>query len=111
METERTAAISISASGDNLVIAAPGVGKAIYIDHVNVYPNGAVNVTLYNGAATDNKALSGTYQLTTGQALVFDNSGVLEHGILECSPNKAFNINLSGAVSVVGFVRYRIYNE
>lgn len=108
METERTAVINISTSGDNTIIAAPGAGKRIYIDHLNLLSAGTSTVTLKNGAAT---ALSGAYAMTTGAGLALDNAPVLEHGILECSDNIAFIINLGSAVSMQGFVRYRIENE
>ena len=107
----RRRGISISSSGSNTIIAAPGAGKCIYIDHINLFPSNSLNVQLWNGPSSTGTALSGVYPLTTGQALVFENSPQLEHGILECSDNKAFVINLGSAVSCTGFLRYRIQNE
>lgn len=106
-ETERTAVINLSASGSAQIIAAPGVGKRIYIDHINWLCAGNTTVQLFNGAT----ALSGAYTFTTGGGNAFDNAPQLEHGILECSDNTAFNITLGSSVGVVGFVRYRIQNE
>lgn len=106
-ETERTAAINISNSGSNQIIVAPGDGKRIYIDHINFLSAGTTTVQLFNGVT----ALSGSYSLQQGGAVALDNSGQLEHGILECDNNAAFNITLGSAISVQGFVRYRINNE
>jgi hypothetical protein len=49
--------------------------------------------------------------LTVGQAIVIDNGCALEHGIIECQPGQGFNLNLGQAISVVGFIRYRIINQ
>lgn len=106
-ETERTAVIAISTAGDNTIIAAPGVGKRIYIDHINWLVGAATTLTLKNGSTP----VSGAYAFTTGGGNAIDNAPVLEHGIIECSDNAAFIINLGSAVSVQGFVRYRINNE
>lgn len=106
-ETERTLPINTSASGNITVIPAPGAGKRIYIDHVNIVPGGTTNVTFFNGAS----AMTGAYPLALGGGLSFDNSCPLEHGILECADNTALIINNSSPVSLQGFVRYRINNE
>lgn len=95
--------VSISSSGDNTLITAP-VGGYIAIDHINLVPAGAVNVTLKSGS----DALSGAYPLTTSQGFVLENSSRVTKGVVNCADSEAFVINLSGAVAVYGFIRYRI---
>jgi len=103
-ETERTATINISSSGDNTIVVAPGAGKRIYVDYVSFLPTTAVAVTFKSGTT----ALSGPYPLDTLQAFTAENASQIESGIIECADNSAFVINLGSAVQVGGFVRYRI---
>ena len=106
LENLNNAVVNISTSGDNEIIAAPGAGKYIAIDHINLLPTSAVTVTLYSGAA--GTALSGPYPFDAKQTLSLDNAMQAQKGIITCGDNKAFVINLGGAVQVAGFVRYRI---
>lgn len=106
-ETERTAVINTASSGDNTLIAAPGAGKRLYIDFISIFPTSAVSVTLKSGSTS----ITGPYPLDGKQAVTFENTCELEHGILECANNEALVMNLGGAVQVGGFVRYRIMNE
>lgn len=116
--------ISINSVGDNIVITI-GSGEmpsswensAVYvvIDHINLIPNAAVTMQLKNGATSDaNNATvaqtnyGGAYSLTANQGFVLENSARDEHGIITLKANKSFVINLSGAVQVSGFIRYRL---
>ena len=106
-EDLKSAAISISSSGDNTVIAAQGAGTYIAIDHINFIATTAVNITLKSGSTS----LSGAYPFDTKQALALDNAMCAQKGVITCADNEAFIINLGGAVQVSGFVRYRIVNK
>ncbi len=106
-EKEKNVAISIAASGSNAIIAAPGNGKYLAIDHINLLATSAVNITFYTGST----ALSGTYAFDTKQAMALDNSWNCQDGVITCGNNEAFNITLGGSVQVSGFIRYRIINE
>lgn len=116
--------VSISAAGDNTIITI-GAGEMptgwdnsatyIAIDHINLVPASAVTVQLKDGASTDaNIATSpqtnygGAYQLTSNQGFVLENAIQNEHGLISLKPNHSFVINLSGAVQVSGFIRYRL---
>lgn len=111
-ETEKTAVLSISSSGDNFAIPAPAsTAQYIAIDFMSIFPSGTVTVTLWSGPAASGTQISGAYPLTVGQAIVIDNGCALEHGIIECQPGQGFNLNLGQAISVVGFIRYRIINQ
>ena len=99
----RNAVLSIATSGDNEFIAAPANGY-IVIDHINLVPAGAVDLIVKSGS----NARSGVYSLTTSQGFVLENSMHNEQGVITCGSGEAFNINLSGAVQVSGFVRYRV---
>jgi len=106
-EKEKNAVINISSSGSNAIIEAPGDGKYLVIDHINLLATSAVDITFY----TDTTALSGTYAFDTKQAMALDNSWNCQDGIITCGNNEAFNITLGAAVQVSGFIRYRVINE
>jgi hypothetical protein len=95
--------LSIASSGVNEVIAAPSDGY-IVIDHINLVNTSAVSVT-FKSATT---ALSGVYPLAEKQPITLENAYHSEQGVITCGRNEAFNIELSGAVQVSGFIRYRI---
>jgi len=108
LEKSYKADIDISASGDNTIIAAPtGTSAYLVIDHINLIPDSAVTLQIKDGS-TD---YGGPYSLTANQGFVLENTIVKEEGIITLSANKAFILNLSGAVQVSGFVRYRIINK
>jgi hypothetical protein len=106
-ETLEKADISINTSGDNVIIAAPGNGKYLAIDHINLVPAAVVIVQLKDGSTN----YGGAYPLTTSQGFVLENAIQNDHGVITCSNNSGFTINLSGAVQVSGFIRYRIVNK
>ena len=110
-QNRRMASISISSSGDNTIIAAPGDGKYLAIDHINFVTAGAVTVQFKIGPAAFTPNYGGAYPLTTNQAVTLENAYQGEDGIITCGNNEAFIINLGGAVQVSGFVRYRIVGE
>lgn len=98
--------INISAAGDNTVIVGPTENSSCYIaiDHINMVPASAVNVQLKDGGT----AYGGAYPLAQNQGFVIENAMENEHGIITLSPNQPLVINLSSAVQVSGFIRYRI---
>lgn len=104
------AVISCSASGDNIIIPAPGVGQYIAIDFIAIIPNSAVAVTFKSGTT----AITGLMSLSANQGLVFDNASKIQEGILKKPTTgtvgnaEAFILNLGGAVQVSGTVSYRI---
>ncbi|RJO60391.1 hypothetical protein C4544_05190 [candidate division WS5 bacterium] len=104
LEKSYKANIDTATSGDNTIIAAPGAGKYLAIDHINMVPKGGVTIQFKDGS-TD---YGGDYLLTTSQGFVLENVYADQDGIITCSDNSAFVINLSGNVQVSGFVRYRI---
>jgi hypothetical protein len=103
VEKQINVAISIASSGDNTIIAAPTQGY-IAIDNINFVPASAVSVKLIRGT-TD---LTGVYSLTANQGFTQENAVGHQDGIITCLPGEAFKINLSGAVQVSGFCKYRI---
>ena len=106
-ETLEKADINISTSGDNTIISAPGNGKYIAIDFLAFLPNTAATVQLKDGSTNYGGALS----LSANQGFILENSMMNEHGVVTLSNNSAFVINLSGAIQVSGFCRYRIINK
>lgn len=104
LEDLKNAVISISSSGANDVIAAPGAGHYLAIDHINLIPTSAVTITFKSGTT----ALSGGYPFDAKQTIALDNAMHAQKGVITCANNEAFNIDLGSAVAVNGFVRYRI---
>jgi hypothetical protein len=105
-EKLKNATISISASGNNTIIAAPSQGY-IVVDNINFVPDSAVSMKLISGS-TD---LSGVYSLTANQGFTQDNTFGNQDGVITCGNEEALIINLSGAVQCSGFCRYRIIGE
>lgn len=96
--------INISASGDNTVIAAPGVGLKICIDHINFVNSAATDVQLKDGAT----AYGGAYPLSDKGGIALDNAIKNVWGVITLTANTAFVINSTVATQISGFVRYRI---
>lgn len=115
LENLRKQDINISTAGDNQVIAL-GQGEMassfenpatyIAIDFISFIPNG--NVTIQFKSGTTN--YGGPILLVAGQAYTVENAIRNEHGIITMKPNQAFVMNLSSAVQVSGFIRYRLNN-
>jgi predicted metallo-beta-lactamase superfamily hydrolase len=99
----KKADINIATSGDNTIISAPTAGY-IAIDHINFIPTSAVTVQMIGGTTN----YGGAYALDEKQAFTIENAIQNSHGIITLLPGEAFKLNLSGAVQVSGFIRYRI---
>lgn len=106
-DKQKNEAIDISSSGDNTIISAPTAPAYLAIDHVNILPTSAVTVK-FQSATTE---LTGPYPLDAKQALTLENPSDWQNGLMQMAPGEAFVINLSGAVQVGGYVRYRIIGE
>lgn len=96
--------IDLSSSGDNTVIAAPGAGKHIEIDHINILPSGGANVVILKEGSTEIVE----YGLDDNQLIALD---LPIHNSLQLPDNTAFVINLGSATLVSGFVIYRVVGE
>ncbi len=95
------AVVSGASSGDNTLVAAVS-GKQILLLSCIIIASGAVNIRFEDGAST------GTY--LSGQMNLTTNSGFTapfnEGGWCIGSTNTLLNLELSGAVSVSGFLSY-----
>ena len=99
--------ISISSTGDNTIIAAPtGTSEFLVIDHINLIPDSAVTLQIVSGSTN----YGGAYSLTANQGFILENVSADENGIIACGEKEAFILNLSAAVQMSGFVKYRIRN-
>lgn len=107
IETLEKADINISSLGDNTPISAPGAGKYICIDFLQYIVNGAVVIQYKDGSTNYGGAMTLVSQMT----VTAENSMMNEHGVITLSDNSAFVMNLSAAVQVSGFIRYRIINK
>ena len=92
--------ISISASGDNTIIAAPGAGKHLAIYRLVLVVGSEIGVILKSGAAEKTGAMS-------MRSIIID----FDRTPLECGTNEAFIINLASAVATAGFVQHRTVTE
>lgn len=94
------AAVSASSSGNNTLVAAV-VGKKILVFNCVLIASGTVDAIFQDGAG--GAGLSGTLPLTTNSGFTAPFS---EIGWTKTSTNTLLNLNLSGAVSVGGFLVY-----
>lgn len=107
IETLEKADVNIATVGDNTVIAAPGDGKYIMIDFIMLVFSGNTSLQMKDGATN----YGGPLPMYAGGAMAVENAFLNEHGVITLSNNSAFVLNLSTAVQVGGFIRYRIFNK
>jgi len=99
--TIKFASISVSSSGDNLVVAAVP-GKKIKVLSCMGVASGAVSMK-WRSNATD---LSGAISISSGGGFVLPASSPGQGHYLETAINEPLNINLSSAVAVNGHLTY-----
>ena len=97
-------AVDTSTSGDNELIAAPGAGQFLAIDFISLNPNGGGQTLILKSGSTTR----GSFVLDDNQPLTFENAIHDPEGIITCADNAAFNLNLSAATQVTGYIKYRI---
>ena len=97
-------AINTSTSGDNELIAAPGAGQYLAIDFILLHPNGGAQTLILKTASTERFRMV----LDDNQPFTVENTIHDPEGIITCADNEAFNLNLSAATQVTGYVKYRI---
>lgn len=90
-------AVSISSSGDNIVIAAVSA-QSTKVHRLRLYPSAAVTVVVKNGATTLE-----TIPFTGAGAFILDFS---TRPYYTTSNNTDFILNLSGATAVTGRIDY-----
>ena len=100
--------INVSASGDNILIAAPASPAYLAIDFVQVIPTSAVTMQFFSGASANAKPITGPYPLTGQQVVTDENVFQNTAGVFTCAPGTSFNLNLSAGIQCGGIVRYRI---
>lgn len=102
--TPQCVAISASANGNNVLIAAPGANLHIYVYAWNISFSGTVNVKFTDGAA--GTSLNG---LMYGIQNAGGGNSVTPPGYLwKGSTNTGLVLNLSGGVAVGGSISYWI---
>jgi hypothetical protein len=97
-----TAALTVSAAGDNTAIAAPGAGKhlAIYRLVMTAARGSEVNIVLKSGATAKSGAMvADTYDINFGDAPLI------------CGTDEAFVVNLSDTVALTGLIQYEVVTE
>lgn len=101
----KKAVVNVSASGDNVVVAAVA-GKKIVVINILVVAAGTVTLTIKSGVGGGATAKSGPLPLAvnTGLGGVFDPTGHFE-----TAPGEALNLSLSAAIAVGGWLTYIEY--
>src|SRR3990167_252457 len=95
--------INTSTSGDNEIIAAPGAGGFFAVGFFLVNSKcGSKTLILKSGSTERFRVI-----LDEGQPFVLENTIHDPEGILTCASNSAFNLNLSAATQVTGYIKYR----
>lgn len=96
------AAVSVSSSGDNALVAAIG-GQTIRIYRIVLVCEAPVAAKFVDGmAGTD---LTGAMPMLAHGSIVLESA--TQEPLFRCSSGNAFVLNLDGAVAVTGFVQYR----
>jgi len=95
-------AIDHAASGDNTLVAAQ-TGKRIIVHQLFLVAAGAVNVRFESGAG--GTALTGQMNFAANGGIVLPFS---EQGWFETAQSTLLNLELSGAVSVDGSLKYSV---
>lgn len=100
------AAISVSSSGDNTIVAAV-TGRRIRVQNYTIIAAGSVSVTWKSGS----NAISGAMPLAANGGAAPAAGGPNANGpdgVLETNGGEALILNLSGAVGVYGHLRYEV---
>ena len=107
MITERRMQLAISTSTQAItaLLAAPGAGKRLAIDFVNLIGAGGANTVTLTGNIEASIALANLGQFTAS------NDMQDPEGVLHVNDNQAFSITLLNATSVTGWINYRIINN
>ena len=107
MKVDRRArtAIDLETSGDNTVVASPGAGKFIEIDHLDFLCSGGANTIRIKAGSS----VIARYSLDDAQGYQFDFN--TESGPLALDMDTGLVLNLYGSTQVEGLVIYRIVGE
>lgn len=97
--------VSAVTSGDNTLVAAPGLGKRIQVQGLTLIANGTVSAYIYSGS-TPHFADS-TNKLAMAVNAGFSLQPVTSFWFI-CEENQALKLNLSAGVAVVGVCLYDI---
>lgn len=97
----RYAAIAVSSSGDNTMVAAVA-GKRVLLLQYNLMANGTVNAKWKDGASTDISGLS-YLVVNTGKVVSFSPMGWMVTTV-----GNALVLNLSAAIAVGGELGYAL---
>lgn len=103
----QTAAISVSSSGDNTIVAAVADHMVVVVGYTAINAVGTAQaITWKSGAST---SITGAMALPSavGGGLV-SNSGDNQTVLFATAPGQALVLNLSAATAVGGHVSYRI---
>jgi hypothetical protein len=101
----KSAAISVNASGDNLVVAAV-TGSSIRVHGILFTAHAAVNVTFFSGAQATGTAFSGAEELTAVGSSVF--LPPQDEPYFSTIISDAFNIYTSSGVQLSGTIWYTV---
>lgn len=95
-----SAKVDCASSGNNLIVAAQGEGKCIYVHTMKVIFDGTVNAK-FKSADTDLEGAQ-SFQAREGYVLAQTPPAWL----IKTAANEALNLNLSAAIHAGGFVAY-----
>lgn len=98
---------SATGDGDNTVIAAPGVGKAILVLGMRLRAVGAATLVIVKSGAAGTVHADFTAAAAAPGAVLQLPSDV-ELGVFQCDANQALVINNTAGVDTFGPISYRI---
>lgn len=100
--TVQRASVSVSTSGANTLVAAPGAGLRIVLLRSTLVAAGSVSVTFKSNTT----ALSGAMPLPANGNGLSDCDPII--GLFECAENEPLVLTLSAAVAVTGYLSYAL---
>ena len=107
-DTRLTQPVDSSAASAITLAAAPGAGKHIEIDHMELLPSGGANTLTFTGLSDGaGTAKTLVYVLSSGQGYTYDKSAD-EASTFVCLDNTALTLTPSSANRLTGAVNYRI---
>lgn len=103
-ENRLTVVISKSTQAIEDIISAPGSGNRLAIDFITINPSGGANNITMTGT------IAPVFVLNDNQPLTFENTIHNPTGVFLMNDNQAFQLTLSAATLVGGYIIYRIIN-
>jgi len=107
IDSYSTAVVDCAAAINQVLVAAPGAGKSIWVYGFTGYANVAGTITFQDANDT---ALSGTIPLAAHGAFVLQPSGNFSQAWIKCTTNKALELDCA-TCTLDGIITYAVVTD